>query len=280
MNAPGRIGLIAGGGDLPVRLHGYAQHAGKRPFVLGIKGFASEHWVEAQDGEMVSIGEIGRQIDLLRKAQCTELVIAGIVKRPDFSSLQVDLKGAAVLPKLVAAAVQGDDALLRASIAVFEQAGFKVIGADDLYEGLLSRSGAYTSEQPSDRDHEDIAIALKVVRRLGELDVGQGAIVRDGVVIAVEAQEGTDAMLDRCRSLTEPHQRGRGVLVKAPKPIQERRIDLPTLGLSTIENVHRAGLVGVAFEEKGALLLDEAEMVRRANELGLFMFGIAGDARS
>lgn len=277
MTSVPRVGIVAGGGDLPVKVFEYARRAGAEPYVLGVSGYASEEWVAKHEGELVSIGEVGRQIELLRKAGCSRLVFAGIVKRPDFSKLKVDIKGASVLPKLVAAALKGDDALLRATIEIFEQSGFSVIGADEFVQEMIGKPGLLTRRAPDGQEISDIKYAFEVVKRLGEMDIGQGAVVREGVVLAVEAQEGTDAMLDRCATLPAGGEASKGVLVKAPKPSQERRIDLPTLGIATIERASAAGLSGIAFEAGGAILLDERDMIERADELNMFLYGIETD---
>lgn len=274
MTETSRLGIIAGGGDLPARLAQHAQSTGRNPYVLGVEGFASSDLVDQYQGASAAIGEIGKQITLLKKAGCQDLVFAGIVRRPDFNKLRLDFKGVRTLPAIVAAAGKGDDALLRAVVNVFEDEGFNVIGADDVFGGLLAKPGALGKHAPSNEQMDDIRLALEVVRRLGELDIGQAAVVRQGVVLAVEAQEGTDAMLARCETMPPLDKQPAGVLVKAPKPIQERRIDLPTIGPQTIERLLAAKLAGVAVEADGALIVDREEVVRLADEAGLFVFGI------
>lgn len=274
MTETGRLGIIAGGGDLPARLAQHAQSTGRNPYVLGVEGFASSDLVERYQGASAAIGEIGKQITLLKKAGCQDLVFAGIVRRPDFNKLRLDFKGVRALPAIVAAAGKGDDALLRAVINVFEAEGFNVIGADDVFGGLLATPGPLGKHTPSNEQMDDIRLALEVVLRLGELDIGQAAVVRQGVVLAVEAQEGTDAMLARCETMPPLDKQPAGVLVKAPKPIQERRIDLPTIGPQTIERLLAAKLAGVAVEADGALIVDREEVMRLADEAGLFVFGV------
>lgn len=272
-----RLGIVAGAGDLPLRIAEYTLASGRHPYIIGVKGFAEARLLDRFDGAVTSIGEIGKQIALLRDAQCAEVVFAGIVRRPDFSALKLDLKGAQSLPAIVAAAAKGDDALLRAVVQVFEDAGFIVVGADEVCSDLLAPAGAFGKIEPGRSDWRDIEIARKVVERLGQLDVGQAAVCRDGLVLAVEAQEGTDAMLVRCAGL-EKHEEGvRGVLVKAPKPQQERRIDLPTIGVETIRKAAAAGLAGVAVQAGGALVLDRAAVTDLADELGLFVVGFSTD---
>lgn len=278
MSTGSRLGIIAGGGELPERLASFASASGRPPYVLGVSGFASNALVERYGGELVSIGEMGKHIRLLREAGCADVVFAGIVRRPDFSKLKLDMKGAQSLPGIIAAAGKGDDALLRAVIRVFEDAGFNVIGADEVCADLLAPAGPIGQVTPSAENLADVALGRRVVERLGELDIGQGAVCRGGVVLAVEAQEGTDEMLRRCAGL-EQHESGlAGVLFKAPKPIQEERIDLPTIGVATIENAAAAGLAGVAVQAGRALVLNCDAVVQAADRLGLFVFGYEAES--
>jgi DUF1009 family protein len=275
----GRLGVIAGGGDLPRRLAEHARASGRDVFVMGVAGFAEPALVADFGGVMLAIGETGRQIDALKKAGCGELVFAGIVKRPDFEHLKLDMRGALLLPKIIAAAGKGDDALLRVVLGSFEDAGFRVIGADDVLSDLLAPAGALGRNAPREADWIDIRRAAQVAAASGALDIGQGAVSCGGLVLAVEAQEGTDRMLARCADLPAEirgsSQARRGVLVKRPKPIQERRIDLPTIGIQTIQGAAEAGLAGVAVEAGAALVMKRQEVIALADSLGLFVYGFA-----
>lgn len=265
----GRLGLIAGGGDLPKRLAEHARASGRDIFVLGLRGFAEPGLLKEFAGAEAAMGEIGKAIRLLEEARCNEIVFAGTVKKPDISALKFDVRGAALIPQLAAAAAKGDDALLRVVLNAFEKAGFKVVGADDVLGALLAPLGALGSLRPSPADWGDIRVAAAAASELGARDVGQGAIVRHGSVIALEEQDGTDAMLERLAAVTTTS----GVLVKRPKPQQERRIDLPTVGVRTVEGAARAGLAGIAVEAGSALVIDQAQVAAVADQLGLFVYG-------
>tara|TARA_R110000803_G_scaffold194577_1_gene257695 strand:- start:305 stop:1150 length:846 start_codon:yes stop_codon:yes gene_type:complete len=274
MTAP--LGLIAGLGDLPVAIAENAVATGQGVYVLRLKGF-EEPRLAAFPGAVVGLGEIGKLFALLKQAGCEDVLFAGIVKRPNFKDLKLDLRGAALLPKVLAEAGRGDDALLRLMVKEVEKQGFRVIGSDAAHAALLAPSGLVGGPAPSESALADIARGAHVVAALGDLDIGQGCVVCEGLVLAVEAQEGTDAMLDRCAALPEairgtPAAR-RGVLVKRPKPAQERRIDMPTVGVSTVEKVAAAGLAGLAVEAGGALMLGRAEMQESAERLGVFLYG-------
>ncbi|MEM7328975.1 MAG: UDP-2,3-diacylglucosamine diphosphatase LpxI [Pseudomonadota bacterium] len=274
------LGIIAGLGDLPVQVAAAATERGQGVYVLRLKGF-EEPALEAYPGEVAGIAQLGKAFKAFRAAGCQQICFAGIVKRPDFQSLKPDLKGVSLLPKAIAAAREGDDALLRFLIGVFEDEGFEVIGADQAAQSLTVTEGLLAGPEPSEAQLADLRKAAEIASQMGQLDIGQGAIVANGLVLCVEAQEGTDQMLRRCATL--PAQiigsdaARLGVLVKRPKPQQERRIDLPTIGLNTIELAAQAGLAGIGFEANGALMLNAEKIQARANALGMFLYGFPED---
>lgn len=272
-----KLGLIAGGGELPVRLAERVRAEGRPLFVIRLKGFAGEA-LKVFEGAEAGLAELGRCIRLLKQAGCGAVCLAGQVDRPDFASLKPDLRGLKALPGAVAAARRGDDALLRYLVGEFEKEGFVVEGADTVDGELLLPEGPLGALAPGPSHAADIQKALETARAIGALDIGQGAVVVDGLILAVEAQEGTDAMLVRCADLPAAlrgDEAGRkGVLAKAPKPIQERRVDLPAIGASTVERAAAAGLAGIVAEAGAALVVDRPAVVAAADRLGLFVAGI------
>ena len=272
-----KLGLIAGGGTLPVEIAQHCERAGRPLFVIRLKGFA-EAGMAAYAGAEVGLAELGKCLKALKRAGCRSVCLAGNVARPDFASLVPDLKGLTLLPRAIAAARKGDDALLRLLVGEFEKAGFHVEGAHEVMEDLSLPAGVLGRCAPSQDDLADARRGLQVARAVGELDVGQAAVVARGLVLAVEAQEGTDAMLARVAGLPA-HLKGRagagvGVLAKAPKPIQETRVDLPTIGLATVQGVARAGLSGIVGEAGRLLVLDREATIALADELGVFILGV------
>ncbi len=272
-----RLAVVAGGGNLPRRVAEQARRTNRQPLLVGLKGFVDPGLVEEFDGVELSVGQLGKLMQLMRKEGCEEMVFAGSLKRPDFNSLNLDLKGIQSLPKILAAAKKGDDALLRAVMDVFSDAGFRVIGADDVLDDLRVAAGAIGAISPSADHWADIRRAAEVARISGSLEIGQGAIACDGLILAVEAQEGTDRMLARIPDLPleirgTPEAR-RGVLVKRPKPQQERRIDLPTIGIRTVEGAALAGLAGIAVEAGAALIVDRDAVASAADDAGIFVYG-------
>ncbi len=272
----GKVGIVAGGGDLPLKLAESCRSSGIAFHIIGLDGWAGPE-IEAYDHDRTGVGQVGRALKLLKDAECDSVVIAGYVKRPDFSKLKLDMTGAKLLPKIIAAARKGDDALLGVLIKTFEAHGFKVIGSEIIFAGLLASEGCYGAVTPNDMAKTDIVRAGELIAALSPFDAGQGAIVCEGLVLAIEAAEGTDEMLLRCAGLPEEI-RGtktdrKGVLVKTPKAGQERRVDLPTIGLRTIELASAAGLAGIAVAAGGALFLDRDEAVALADAEGLFVMG-------
>ncbi|MBU4569623.1 MAG: UDP-2,3-diacylglucosamine diphosphatase LpxI [Alphaproteobacteria bacterium] len=277
---PAPLGLIAGLGDLPVAIAENAVASGQGVHVLRLKGFEDPRLAH-YPGSVVGLGEVGAVISRLREAGCRDLVFAGIVRRPNFSDLKLDLKGAALLPKVLSEARKGDDALLRVLVNEFEKSGFNVIGSEQAHASLLAPAGLIAGVAPSGSLLADLEVAARVAAASGALDIGQACVVCDGLVLAVEAQEGTDEMLRRCAALPEtirgtPEAR-RGVLVKRPKPVQERRIDLPTTGVSTVDLAAAAGLAGIGVEAGGALMLNRPAMIQSAESHGLFLYGFSPD---
>jgi UDP-2,3-diacylglucosamine hydrolase len=275
-----KLGLIAGAGDLPLRLAQHCQNSGIALHVSRITG-VTDAAMKAFPGAESPLAAIGERIKALKADKVDALVFAGLVNRPDFSALKPDWRGAMALPGIIAEARKGDDALLRAILAEFEKDGFVVLAPDDVLVDLLAEEGLIAGPEPRDTDRADIDKALEISLETGRLDIGQGAIVCDGLVLAVEAQEGTDRMLARVAELSTDI-RGtkdarRGVLCKRAKPQQERRIDLPTIGLRTIEGAARAGLAGIVVEAGGALIIDRPAVQAAASEAGLFVLGVRTD---
>lgn len=279
MSARNALGIIAGGGALPIAIAEAVRDSGRAVFLLGISGMAEEADLKPFPHAIAASGELGKQLDLLREAGCAEVTFAGRVPRPKLSELKLDAKGALALPRVLNAARHGDDALMRSILEIFEKGGFRVIGTEKAAAGLLAPEGCLGRIEPSDQDRADMAKAFDIVRLLGVHDVGQAAVVCEGVALAVEAAEGTDAMLRRVAQMPEAL-RGtssarKGVLVKSPKPHQERRVDLPVIGKTTLELAAEAGLKGIAVQAAGALVLQREALVRAADDAGMFLFGFS-----
>jgi DUF1009 family protein len=279
----GALGIIGGGGELPIAIAHAALASGRSVFVVGIEGLAKETELARFPHGFAGLGELGKMLRLLKDAQCSEVTFAGRVPRPKITEVKFDTRGALALPKLVAAARQGDDALLRAVLGVFAREGLTIIGSDEAARELVAGNERIGSTDYRESDSADIARGFAVVRAMGALDIGQAAVVCEGLVLAVEAAEGTDEMLRRVAVLPEtlrgrPEAR-RGVLVKAAKPGQERRVDLPVIGLHTIELAAAAGLSGIALESGSVLIMNRRAIRDAADRAGIFVVALpVGDA--
>lgn len=277
MAVPRPLGVIAGAGELPWAIARAIRDDGRPVFVVALQGIADPSAVVEFSHAWASVGEVAKVIMLLKDAGCSEVTLAGKVTRPDFSKLKLDHLGAQCIERILAAALDGDDALLRAVIGILENEGLCVLGSDDVTRTLLAPKGALGRFEPKPEDLRDIRHGLRVVEALGALDVGQAAVVCGGLVLAVEAAEGTDAMLARVAGLPSAL-RGtesvrRGVLVKAVKPLQERRVDLPVIGAATIELAAAAMLAGIAVQSGTVLVLNRQHVALAADRYGMFVYG-------
>ena len=271
--APPALGILAGGGPLPGRVAAAAQAAGRPVFLVGLEGFAEPAVLAPFAHEWARLGAAGRILSLLRARQCADVVLVGPVKRPSLLDIRPDAEGARLLARIGRAAFGGDDGFLAAIVRVLAEEGFRVLGAHEVLTEAVAPRGRLGRHAPDAAALADIARGVAVARALGAVDVGQGCVVQQGIVLAVEAIEGTDAMLARTAGLRRPGPGG--VLVKLVKPGQERRADLPTIGPATLLRAAEVGLRGVAVEAGGTLLTDRAGLVRAADEAGLFLLGFA-----
>lgn len=266
-----KLAILAGGGTLPARIANAVRGQGREVFIVAFDGHTDPETVAGVPHVWSRFGAAGTILRRLHEEGVGEVVLAGPVKRPSFTELMPDWRTARFLARVGTRAL-GDDGLLRAVVREVEEDGFRVVGLHDLLKDLLTVAGPVGRLTPDADAERDIARAVEVARALGALDVGQGAVVQQGIVLAVEAIEGTDAMLARCAALARPGTGG--VLVKVKKPKQDRRIDLPTMGVTTVEMAAAAGIRGIVIEAGGSLLVDRAAVAEAADRLGLFVVGI------
>ncbi len=275
MDSP--LGIIAGKGQLPVDVVASLSRQGRGIFIIRLEDMADPA-LASYPGIDLNMGCMQSGIDALRSAACKDLVFAGYITRPDFARVHLDTLGSALLPKIMAAAQCGDNAVIDVFLNTFRQAGFNVLGADEAYRDILCSEGVITRTQPGADHHLDLEKAFQIAGVIGREDIGQACIVCRGLVLAVEAQEGTDAMLARITGLDKAI-RGTevapaGVLVKRTKAGQDRRVDLPVIGPATIPNVVAAGLAGIGLEAGASLIVDRAATLSAADAAGLFIIGL------
>lgn len=267
----GRLGILAGAGELPSRLIEACRAIDRPVFVLAFEGAADPVAITQAPHAWVRLGAAGEGMRLLREQGVDELVMAGGVPRPTLWSLRPDWRTAKFFARIGYRAL-GDDGLLRAVIKELEDEGFRVVGADTILRDALAPAGRLGRVAPDAQAEADITHGLAIVRALGALDIGQAAVVQQGIVLGVEASEGTDALVARCGALQR--EGPGGVLVKAMKPGQERRADLPTIGPATVAAVAAAGLRGIAVESGATLVVDRAAVIAAADAAGVFVIGV------
>jgi UDP-2,3-diacylglucosamine hydrolase len=272
---PRALGILAGGGPMPGRVAAAAAAAGRKVFIIGLEGFADRDVLAPWPHVYLRMGAVRGIFGALRDNRCQDLVLIGPVRRPSFLDVRPDAEGAKMIARIGRSAFAGDDGLLSAIIRVLNEEGFRVVGAHEILSEALGPRGLLSRVGPDATAMADINRGIAVTRALGAVDVGQGCVVRAGVVIAVEAVEGTDAMLSRCGALLDAMGMAKpaGVLVKAVKPGQDRRADLPTIGPETIRLAAEAGLAGIAYGAGGTILAEREASIARADELGLFLLG-------
>lgn len=276
----GTLGILAGGGEVPLRVARTALAAGRAVFVVAVQGWADPASWSGIPHVVERLGAAGRILGRLRAEGVRQIVLSGRAQRPSVLSLRPDATGARLLAGIGRAWLQGDDGLLRATARVLEAEGFEIVAAQAILQDILPEPGLLTRAAPDAAARADIARGIAVVQALGAVDVGQGAVVQQGLVLGVEAIEGTDALLARCAGLKREGQgaQGGGVLVKLVKPGQDRRLDLPTIGPVTVRGATAAGLAGIAIEAGGTILVDRPGTVAAADAAGLFLLALHPDA--
>jgi DUF1009 family protein len=272
------LAILCGAGAFPLEVAAEARRAGREPFLVGVVG-ATDSAIEAYPHVWVRMGEVGKLFSALRARATAEMVIIGAMARPEFADLRLDwgaVKRAAGLAQLFR---RGDNALLVGLAEIIEREGVRVVGAQDVAPGLLAPLGPFGARAASPDDETDVALGGRLLDALSSFDAGQGAVVAAGRVLAIEAAEGTDAMLAR---VAEMRASGRlrfagpaGVLVKAPKRGQDLRLDMPAIGPKTIEGAAKAQLRGAAVAAGRVLIVERERLAREADAAGLFVTGFA-----
>lgn len=267
-----KLGIIAGGGTLPQTLINHCLQNKREFFVLAIENNADKAIFTPEiPHKWIRIGQAGTGFKLMHEQNVQEIVMIGTIRRPTLSDLVPDLRTAAFFAKIGLKSV-GDDGILRALINDIESENMRVVGIHEVIPDLLVKEGVLTKHKPDKQALADISRGVEVARELGKLDVGQAVIVQQGLVLGVEGIEGTDKLIERCG--TYQRKGVGGVLVKLRKPQQDMRIDLPTIGTKTIENLHSTGMRGIAIHAGNALIVNEAEVIALADKYSMFICGI------
>ncbi|MTH64675.1 LpxI family protein [Paracoccus shanxieyensis] len=260
-----RIALIAGEGLLPPAIAAALDD----PLI-----YALDHLHPQVQAKPFRLERLVPFLDELTDQGVTQVVFAGAIRRPRIDPELFDSRTMAIVPRILMGMQSGDDAALRAVLDVFEEADLSVVSVDQILPELVPGEGILAG-QPGPRDMKDAERAAQIVQGLGALDIGQGAVVAQGLCLAVEALPGTQAMLEfaAAHAGLKPDPNGpKGLLYKAPKPDQDRRIDLPTIGPDTVRQVAAAGLGGIVWQAGSVILLQREAAIEMAKTAGIFLW--------
>ena len=276
----GALAIICGGGTLPFAVADAVTKYGRRVVLFAIRGWADPKRVVDYPHYWAALGQFGAFCRLARREGCQDVVLIGSMVRPAIWQIRPDLKTLRLLPRIFGMFRGGDDYLLKGVAAIFEEHGFRLLGAHAVAPEILMPEGALGRERPTERDNADIAKGLAFLTAASPFDVGQAVVVADARVLAIEAAEGTDSMLERIAHLRQTGRiaSGRGVLVKAAKRNQDRRLDLPSIGPQTVEGAARAGLAGIAVVAGSTVVAEPAQIGAVADRAGLFVLGLREQA--
>ncbi len=276
------LAIICGGGTLPFAVADAVMKHGRRVVLFALRGIADPARIAHYPHRWGAVGQLGHFMRFAADEGCKDVVLIGSLVRPAIWQVRLDWRTILVLPQIVAAFRGGDDHLLSGIGRIFEEHGFRLLGAHEVAPDILVPDGPLGAAQPSVQDRADIARGLSFLRTIGSFDIGQAVVVADNQVLAVEAAEGTDAMLARVAELRANGRirlpAGRGVLVKAPKPQQDHRFDLPSIGPQTVEAARCAGLAGVAVAAGATIIAEPSSVIAAADRAGLFVLGVSAAA--
>ena len=216
----------------------------------------------------VSVGQFGKIISILKSKKCNKVLFAGKVNKPKFKSLKLDFKGLYYIPKIIKSSKLGDAAILKQIIKILKKENIRTLKSNQFNPELSLTKGNYTKIKPNKIDKSDISTAIKVLKKTGKFSNIQGVISRNNKVISIETDSGTQSMIKKVKKM---QQKQIGVLVKFPKPRQDLRIDLPTVGLATLKQCKLAGLKGIVLKHKSHIFLEKRQCVQFANKNKMFI---------
>ena len=260
------IGIIAGSGTLFLLVLDEAIAQQLNPIIVSFNNLP--HQLSTPHLK-TSLGKIGEILDFFKTHGVKHLIFAGKVPRPSLTSLGFDANGIKWMQKLGIKAFGGDDSLLKGITELLALEGFQIISPKDFLPTLVLKPGVYTTAQPNNVDNSDIERGLNVLKTLASADVGQACVVHEGLVLGVEAIEGTQSLIERCTNLKRTEQGG--VLVKIAKQNQTTLVDLPTIGIETIAAIHECHLNGIAISANTTQVLNLNNVITLCNCYSLFL---------
>lgn len=277
----GPLAIICGGGALPFAVADAVMRRGRRVVLFPVRGWVDPRTVAGYPHHFIEIGRYGSFRRQAAAEGCRDVVMIGTVLRPALRQIRFDWEALRELPSIVRMFRGGDNHLLSSLARLLEKRGFRLLGAHEVAPEILMPQGAIGRREPDARDRADIERGVALLSAVGPFDVGQAVVVAQNHVLAIEAAEGTDRMLARIAELRGADRVrspiGTGVLVKMPKPAQDRRFDLPAIGPPTVTGAARAGLAGIAVMAGATIVAEPAEVAAAADAAGIFVTGIGPD---
>lgn len=272
----GPLAIICGGGSLPFAVADAARRRGRNVVLFALRGWADPDRIKSYPHHWVGLARFGQISRIACREGCQDVVFVGSLVRPSLWDIRPDLMALRFMPRIIRMLRGGDDHVMSNLLTIVEERGFRPVGAHEIAPEILAPEGAIGGFRPTEQNQADIARGLALLHALGRFDVGQATVVAGGHVLAVEAAEGTDEMLAH---VAELRGKGRirsigGVLVKAPKAEQDRRIDLPTIGPRTISGAAKAALDGIAVVAGEAIIAEPDSLARAADRERIFIVGM------
>ncbi len=265
-----KLAILSGGGDLPKKVAEKCHKENIPYFVIGLKGFVDHGWIDQHPHQIIPIGFAGKIFKTLKSQQADHVVLAGNIRRPSWKEMIPDIRGALLIKKFKKG-VQGDNSILTVIADEIENEGYKVIGAHEICTNLLAVEKKYTNKNPTQEDLLNIKNGFNILADIGRADIGQSLVIQDGLILGVEAIEGTDELVRRCAQYKRKTKHP--LLIKGKKPHQDERIDLPTIGLKTVQNVVRSGFSGIAIQAEKTIFLEQEQAIALANQHNVFIIG-------
>ena len=265
-----KICLIAGNGLLPFEiLKSFNQN---EVFIICLKesGVSASNFKGYEVLEK-SVFKVGSIIKEIKARKIKQIIFVGGIKKPSFYSIKPDLTGFMLMLKILKLKHKGDDAILKAITQFLEEKNLELVGVKDIASNLILQEVSITHKTPNDLELKNINFGLEVLEGISKFDIGQALVMQDGVVIGVEGVEGTDALIERCSKICYKN-KSKPILIKAPKVGQTFKIDIPVIGLNTIQNLIKYNFAGVAILAGGTILLEKEKSKNLANEAGIFIF--------
>ena len=260
------IGLFFGDSDFPIKILNKVKKNKKKYFIIDLS--KNSKFKKDKNSYRVSIGQFGKIINLLNKKKCKKVLFAGKVAKPKFSKLKLDLKGIYYIPRIIKSSKLGDAAILKEIVKILKEQKIKTINSLAFNPELTLKKGNHTKLKPNKNDKIDINKAIKTLNKLGKYNFSQGTVVRNNKIIAIEGRDGTEKMIKKCKNKKF---RNNGVLVKFPKKKQDLRIDLPTVGLKTLNQCKSAGLKGIVLKSNQNVFLEKKKCINFANNNKMFI---------